>query len=225
MNRLIFISFSAHFKVLTSVQLKDLFRVFQSPKYCLKTFQLLSLGLLVTLCVIQAHIAAALEFGNRGSKVVELQQKLYEMEYFYGPITGYYGALTENAVRRFQAKNGLKVDGIAGYNTLAALALTDAITTQPSQPTSLLKLGSRGPQVIELQQNLQVIGYYNESITGFYDRLTQKAVLQFQRDIGLKPDGIVGPLTQAAIESELDFPLPYSLPSIPPSFPERGDIR
>ncbi|WP_413165297.1 peptidoglycan-binding domain-containing protein [Capilliphycus salinus ALCB114379] len=157
--------------------------------------------------------------------MIQLQKRLHKIGYFNWKITGYYGSLTENAVREFQAANGLEVDGIAGNKTLAALGLSEAITTQISPPPRVMKLGSSGSKVIELQQYLQVLGYYNEAITGYYDLLTREAVIRFQTDVGLTPDGIVGPLTQAAIESKFNAPPLSTSTSTPLSLPERGDLR
>ncbi|MEB3283539.1 MAG: peptidoglycan-binding protein [Lyngbya sp.] len=198
---------------------------FELKKYYRNTLKFLGLFLLIAATVIEVNAAQALQFGNRGIPVIELQHKLQEIGYFDGKITGYYGILTQNAVRQFQAANGLKVDGIAGDQTRAALGLSEAITTQTSQPTFFLKLGSSGSKVIEIQQYLQVMGYYNQPITGYYDLSTQQAVILFQNDVGLKADGIVGPLTQAAIESEFNSPPVSTSTSTPSSLPERGDYR
>lgn len=62
-----------------------------------------------------------LSSGSRGSAVEELQKKLNSLGYSCGIADGDYGAKTANAVREFQRKNGLSVDGIAGPKTLAAI--------------------------------------------------------------------------------------------------------
>ncbi len=61
------------------------------------------------------------EFGNRGTNVVKLQQALEYMGYYDGPIDGKYGNGTVEAVKRFQAKRGMKVDGIAGPSTIRVM--------------------------------------------------------------------------------------------------------
>lgn len=60
--------------------------------------------------------------GSSGAAVTNLQNRLSAIGVYNGPITGYYGRLTEAAVRNFQASRGLPVDGIAGQQTLAALS-------------------------------------------------------------------------------------------------------
>lgn len=62
-----------------------------------------------------------LSSGSRGSAVKELQEKLNSLGYSCGTADGDYGAKTANAVRDFQRKNGLTIDGIAGSKTLAAI--------------------------------------------------------------------------------------------------------
>ncbi|MGE5474709.1 MAG: M14 family metallopeptidase [Ignavibacteriales bacterium] len=63
-----------------------------------------------------------------------------------------------------------------------------------------LRLGSRGPNVKLIQSLLFKIGYNPGSIDGVFGPQTQQAVIQFQRDNGLPPDGVVGPATWNAFE-------------------------
>ena len=65
--------------------------------------------------------AAVLRPGSTGTAVTNLQNRLQEIGVYNGPVTGYYGRLTETAVRRVQASEGLTPDGIAGPTTLTAL--------------------------------------------------------------------------------------------------------
>ena len=55
--------------------------------------------------------------GSRGQAVVTLQQNLKNRGVYNGPITGYYGNLTEAAVTKFQKAQGITVDGITGSQT------------------------------------------------------------------------------------------------------------
>ncbi len=68
-------------------------------------------------------VEAALYWGSRGGKVYEVQRKLKQWGYYDGPIDGVYGAQTFEAVKKFQAKNGLTVDGVVGNQTAAALGI------------------------------------------------------------------------------------------------------
>lgn len=67
--------------------------------------------------------AALSYYGSRGQEVIDIQTRLYKWGYYKGPVDGIYGYNTFNAVKKFQAKNGLKVDGVSGSQTLAALGL------------------------------------------------------------------------------------------------------
>ncbi|MFY9279761.1 MAG: spore cortex-lytic enzyme [Caldicoprobacterales bacterium] len=62
-------------------------------------------------------------WGMTGGKVYEIQQKLKQWGYYDGPIDGIYGAKTFDAVKKFQAKNGLAVDGTVGKQTAAAMGI------------------------------------------------------------------------------------------------------
>ena len=61
---------------------------------------------------------------SRGEEVKKIQTKLKQWGYYSGNIDGIYGTGTFNAVKSFQKKNGLDVDGIAGEKTLKALGIT-----------------------------------------------------------------------------------------------------
>jgi len=63
-------------------------------------------------------------YGSRGQEVIDIQTRLKKWGYYKGNVDGIYGYQTYQAVRQFQSKNGLKVDGIAGPQTLAALGLS-----------------------------------------------------------------------------------------------------
>ena len=62
-----------------------------------------------------------LTIGSSGTEVAELQKRLGELGYFNGSDTGYYGALTAQAVKAFQAAHGLPQAGYVGPSTRAAL--------------------------------------------------------------------------------------------------------
>ncbi|HBW36589.1 spore cortex-lytic enzyme [Desulfosporosinus sp. BICA1-9] len=59
--------------------------------------------------------------GSKGSEVIELQKKLIQLGYTLGKADGKFGSKTEAAVRRFQKEHGLRVDGLAGTQTIKEL--------------------------------------------------------------------------------------------------------
>ncbi len=80
---------------------------------------------------------AALRRGSSGSEVTAIQKRLKQWGYYTGAIDGIYGPATEKAVRYFQQKNGLSVDGVVGEKTAAALGLnlSGAKSSSPSTAT------------------------------------------------------------------------------------------
>ncbi|TMV49467.1 cell wall hydrolase [Paenibacillus mesophilus] len=65
--------------------------------------------------------AISLEQGSRSEHVLDLQQRLSSLGYFKAGITGYYGSVTNTAVKKFQTKAGLPASGQADAHTLSAL--------------------------------------------------------------------------------------------------------
>ena len=85
---------------------------------------LLAMTFIATLMVQNAPAVEALsKYGSRGQEVRTIQDKLKRWGYYTGNVDGIYGSLTVSAVKRFQQKNGLKVDGIAGTQTLNAMGI------------------------------------------------------------------------------------------------------
>ena len=66
-------------------------------------------------------------------------------------------------------------------------------------PTAVLKNGSRGSEVKEVQRKLKLWGYYNGSVDGVFGKGTRDAVVSFQKKNGLKADGVVGKATYKAL--------------------------
>ena len=81
----------------------------------------------VNLCfILLAEDVQAMSYkrGSTGSTVTEIQKKLKNWGYYSGEVDGIFGSRTEAAVRLFQQKNGLAVDGKVGTQTLAALGIS-----------------------------------------------------------------------------------------------------
>lgn len=151
-----------------------------------------------------------LKVGSRGQDVVNLQQELKNQGFFeYPKITGYYGWITRNSVINFQKANGLAADGIAGNATLTALYHN---STQPR----VLQFGMSGSAVKKLQDALKQKGYFYANSTGYYGKITERSVINFQRDYGLIIDGIAGPQTQNAL---------YGTASVMTASVSRGEAR
>ena len=72
---------------------------------------------------VETAYALTLKQGSRGETVKKLQQKLKNWGYYNGKVDGIYGSQTYQAVKYFQRKNKLVVDGIAGNKTLKAMGI------------------------------------------------------------------------------------------------------
>lgn len=138
--------------------------------------------------------------GNSGQAVTNLQNRLRTTGFYNGPVTGYYGRLTETAVRDFESSRGLPIDGIADSQTLAALYGTGTSGgSGGGAPLGTLQVGSRGQSVTNLQNRLRALGFYRGPITGYYGSLTESAVRDFEASRGLPIDGIADSQTLAAL--------------------------
>jgi peptidoglycan hydrolase-like protein with peptidoglycan-binding domain len=145
--------------------------------------------------------------GSQGNAVRSLQQRLRSLGFYQGEITGRFEATTKEAVARFQQAQGLKPDGVVGPRTFAALGIgSSSESGQSSDAVASLALGEQGASVRSLQQRLRSLGYYLGEITGNFDAATQDAVMTFQLNRGLTPDGVVGPRTFAALGSATPGP-------------------
>ena len=130
--------------------------------------------------------AAMLERGNRGTKVRELQHRLRQLDWFSGDITGRYAASTVAAVKGFQGKRELTATGEVDAKTWTSL------TSRTRQPTddelhnrlvpgpALMRQGSSGDRVRDLQARLKQIAWYSGAVTGNYGSATVSAVRGFQ---------------------------------------------
>lgn len=104
------------------------------------------------------------------------------------------------------------VQGAGAAGALSALGLvgadraTAAAGAAPASPrvpltaaTPVLRVGSKGSAVKDLQTKLSQAGYWLGSVDGGFGSLTQQAVYALQKYHGLSRDGIVGPATWAKV--------------------------
>ncbi len=170
------------------------------------------MALLVALLTLLSSTALAarystLEFGDRGSAVLKLQQTLLSLGYDPNGIDGKFGRGTENAVKLYQAANGLEADGKAGNLTLTKMYEGSSVaagggsssgssgSTVTTTNPNTLKYGDSGSRVTQLQTNLVQLGYNTNGVDGRFGAGTQRAVVQFQKDNGLTADGLAGTRT------------------------------
>lgn len=81
----------------------------------------------VLLIVISTSFAtetiALSKYGSRGDEVKEIQRRLKNWDYYNGSVDGIFGTKTKQAVIKFQKRNGLTADGIAGKKTLQKMGI------------------------------------------------------------------------------------------------------
>ncbi len=125
-------------------------------------------------------------YGEKSDIVLACQQRLKELGYLMSVPDGAYGNDTVTAIKQFQARNDLVVDGYLGPSTRVALNSSEA---QPNGMT----LGEHGDSVTKVQQLLNKYGYLaSANVTGYYGEVTENAVKAFQSNNGLSADGSVG---------------------------------
>lgn len=175
---------------------------------------------------VKGSYDGVLRVGSSGDNVTLIQEQLNAIAVNYPnitpiyPVDGIFGAATEEAVKVFQRQFNLTADGIIGKTTwykinyiylavrkLAELTSIGRIenTKSGEWPGTVLREGSKGVDVQQLQYYLSVISTFQPQISTIntidsrFGLQTERAVMAFQRAYGLTVDGIVGRTTWNAI--------------------------
>jgi peptidase M23-like protein/putative peptidoglycan binding protein len=149
--------------------------------------------------VLAALALAPPAAGSRDAGLAALQVALQSRGLYAGSIDGLKGPVTTKAVRRFQRRAGLPVDGVPGPGTRRALGAygKHLLGSRP------LTRGAAGWDVAALQFLLAWHGFPSATIDGGLGVHTERALRGFQRWAGLQPDGVAGPTTYAALRRGL----------------------
>ncbi len=162
-----------------------------------------------------------LRLGDTGLDVKYVMRRLYDLEFYNKKVDEKFGAGMLTAVKAFQKKNSLTVDGVVGPATVKVLfsagALdADDLVPPTTKPLELpLKMGDKGDEVKEVQQALKNLGYAVGKVDGSFGKKTQDAVKLFQARNGMTVDGKVGQRTLDRLYSADAVPADGSAPVIP----------
>jgi N-acetylmuramoyl-L-alanine amidase len=142
--------------------------------------------------------------GDRGGAVIEIRAALSALGLVDNPdddlTTGkqvaadVFDAELDHAVRAFQQRRGLLVDGVVGPATYRALR---EASYRLGARTLAHQFGAPmyGDDVATLQARLQDLGFYTGLVDGYFGLQTHNSLMSYQREYGLAPDGICGPET------------------------------
>lgn len=138
--------------------------------------------------------------GDEGPEVLDIQRRLVVLGEAIdtAELTGAFGASTEAAVRSFQARRNLPVDGLVGPDTWDQLV--EAGYRLGDRTLYLHAPAFRGDDVQELQRKLNALGFDAGREDGVHGARTDRAIRDFQRNVADEPDGVVGLHTIATLD-------------------------
>jgi N-acetylmuramoyl-L-alanine amidase len=142
-------------------------------------------------------VDSAIRLGDRGEPVVDLQRRLRGAGAADLAVDGRFGPATFQAVRRFQQERGLTADGQVGPETWRSLV--EASYRLGDRLLWHSQVLMRGDDVREAQELLNLLGFNAGPQDGIFGPLAQAAVEEFQRNVGVDVDGVVGPDTVAML--------------------------
>jgi N-acetylmuramoyl-L-alanine amidase len=133
--------------------------------------------------------------GDTGKRVVDIQTRLAALGYFLGNegADGVFGPNTEKAIRAFQQGRLLWADGIVEEGSWTELVEAGH---KPGERLLYLRVPyMRGDDVLSVQRRLDELGFDSGPVDGIFSPELEVAVTEFQRNVGLNVDGIVGETT------------------------------
>jgi N-acetylmuramoyl-L-alanine amidase len=138
--------------------------------------------------------------GDRGEAVRDVQRRLLALgnRIAAEELSGSFGRSTDEAVRAFQRSRGLPADGMVGPDTWGRLV--EAGYRLGDRTLYVRSPFFRGDDVLDLQRRLNQLGFDAGREDGILGVESGRAVLNFQRNIGMRADGIVGPETVEALD-------------------------
>jgi N-acetylmuramoyl-L-alanine amidase len=130
--------------------------------------------------------------GDEGPEVGDIQERLNSLGLAIAAeeVGSRFGPSTEGAVRAFQARRSLRIDGLVGPDTWAQLV--EAGYRLGDRTLYLHSPFFRGDDVRALQRKLNALGFDAGREDGMFGHNTERAMREFQRNVGEDVDGIVG---------------------------------
>ena len=122
--------------------------------------------------------------------ITALQNRLADLKYFYGDVTGYYGTLTVSAVKQFQLNNGFEVTGTADVDTLLAIFSRYA---EENPNAGCIVYGMSGDSVAQVITRLKELRYLSSTVTEEFDDDVLEAVHLFQQTAGFELSDMLTP--------------------------------
>ena len=194
---------------------------------------------------IESYPGYALRQGMSGEIVRTLQTYLNRIGGSFPlpvitPVDGSFGPMTSAAVVKFQQTFNLTPDGIVGKATWYKInqiyvgvkklsemnSEGERVGIGHTPPAVVLREGSRGSDVAQLQFLLNFISLYNNDVpsvveNSVFNAQTKQSVMAFQQAYGIEPDGVVGASTWRRLYDVYwgiidNVPLPPQEPQIPP---------
>ncbi|KUO72390.1 MAG: hypothetical protein APF77_06075 [Clostridia bacterium BRH_c25] len=152
--------------------------------------------LVLVFSLTSATFADTLKNGSKGAEVTKLQTQLKKLGYFSSNATGYYGSITQAAVKKFQAGKGIAVDGIVGSQT--SKLIFDNRTSSRSS-TSNAQSAAAKETLKKTQTILRQMGLYKGKIDGINGKQTAAAVKEFQGKNNMNTTGVIDKETETKI--------------------------
>ena len=122
--------------------------------------------------------------------ITALQNRLADLKYFYGDVTGYYGQLTTSAVKQFQINNGLDATGIADVETLLAIFSRNA---EENPNAGSIVYGMSGDSVAQVIARLKDLRYLSGTAGDEFNDDVLEAVHLFQQTAGFELSDMLTP--------------------------------
>lgn len=135
--------------------------------------------------------------GDRSEQVADVQARLRALGLPVEDEAGVFGDSTRHAVRTFQQRRAILVDGIVGPNTWTELV--EASWRLGDRSLYLKHPPFRGDDVSLLQKRLNALGFDSGREDGIFGADTARGVKEFQKEYGVAEDGIWGPRSQSAL--------------------------